>query len=106
MEQMIEQNKISVIIPVYNTAPYLRRCLDSVIQCTYHNLEIICVNDGSKDESLSILEHYQALDNRVRVINQSNSGVSAARHKGLAYATGKYVSFVDSDDWVNPQEFD
>lgn len=103
METTSAQNKISVIIPVYNTAPYLERCLDSVLQSTYRNLEIICVNDGSTDESLSILEHYQALDDRVVVINQNNSGVSAARNHGLAHATGAYISFVDSDDWVHPQ---
>ena len=103
MEATRAQNKISVIIPVYNTAPYLERCLDSVLQSTYRNLEIICVNDGSTDASLSILEQYQALDDRVVVINQTNSGVSAARNNGLAHATGEYVSFVDSDDWVHPQ---
>lgn len=103
METTRAQNKISVIIPVYNTAPYLERCLDSVLQSTYHNLEIICVNDGSTDKSLSILEQYQASDDRVVVINQNNSGVSAARNNGLAHATGAYVAFVDSDDWVHPQ---
>ena len=103
METTRAQNKISVIIPVYNTAPYLERCLDSVLQSTYRNFEIFCVNDGSTDESLSILEHYQALDDRVVVINQNNSGVSAARNHGLAHATGAYISFVDSDDWVHPQ---
>lgn len=84
MKQTKEQNRISVIIPVYNTAPYLSRCLDSVIQSTYQNLEIICVNDGSTDESLNILEQYRTLDERVVVINQSNSGVSAARNAGMA----------------------
>lgn len=105
METTSAQNKISVIIPVYNTAPYLERCLDSVLQSTYRNLEIICVNDGSTDESLSILERYQALDDRVVVIDQNNSGVSAARNNGLAHAAGEYVSFVDSDDWVHPLYF-
>ena len=100
------QDKISVIIPVYNTAPYLKRCLDSVLGSTYRNLEVICVNDGSTDESLGILEHYQELEDRVVVINQSNSGVSAARNKGLARATGEFLSFVDSDDWVHPQMFE
>ncbi|MGN0171095.1 MAG: glycosyltransferase family 2 protein [Lachnospiraceae bacterium] len=98
--------KISVIIPVYNAAPYLRRCLDSILNNTFHNLEVICVNDGSQDDSLTILEHYHIFDDRIVVLNQKNSGVSAARNKGLAYATGKYVAFVDSDDWVNPQYFE
>lgn len=106
MNETKSQDKISVIVPVYNTAPYLKRCLDSVLQSTYQNLEIICVNDGSTDGSLSILEHYQALDDRVVVIDQNNRGVSAARNNGLAHATGEYISFVDSDDWVNPQYFD
>ena len=100
------QNKISVIIPVYNTAPYLKRCLDSVLQSTYRNLEIICINDGSTDESLSILEDYQTLDDRVVIIDQNNSGVSAARNKGMARAAGDFISFVDSDDWVHPQMFE
>lgn len=103
MNETKTQDKISVIVPVYNTAPYLKRCLDSVLKSTYQNLEIICVNDGSTDESLSILEQYQALDNRVVVINQNNSGVSVARNKGMARATGDFISFVDSDDWVHPQ---
>lgn len=106
MNETKTQDKISVIIPVYNTAPYLKRCLDSVLQSTYQNLEIICVNDGSTDGSLGILEHYRALDDRVVVIDQSNSGVSAARNKGMARATGDFISFVDSDDWVHPQYFD
>lgn len=106
MNETKSQDKISVIVPVYNTAPYLKRCLDSVLQSTYQNLEIICVNDGSTDGSLSILEHYQALDDRVVVIDQNNSGVSAARNTGMARATGDFISFVDSDDWVHPQMFE
>ena len=99
-------DKISVIIPVYNTAPYLKRCLDSVLGSTYRNLEVICVNDGSTDESLSILEHYQELDDRIVVITQNNRGLSAARNTGMAQATGAFLSFVDSDDWVHPQMFE
>ena len=106
MNETKSQDRISVIVPVYNTAPYLKRCLDSVLQSTYQNLEIICVNDGSTDGSLSILEHYQALDDRVVVIDQNNSGVSAARNTGMARATGDFISFVDSDDWVHPQMFE
>lgn len=106
MNEKKSQDKISVIIPVYNTAPYLKRCLDSVLQSTYRNLEIICVNDGSTDESPTILEQYRALDDRVVVIDQNNSGVSAARNTGMARATGDFISFVDSDDWVHPQMFE
>lgn len=106
MNEKKSQDKISVIIPVYNTAPYLKRCLDSVLQSTYRNLEIICVNDGSTDASLSILEQYQALDDRVVVIDQNNRGLSAARNTGMARATGDFISFVDSDDWVHPQMFE
>lgn len=106
MNETKSQDKISVIVPVYNTAPYLKRCLDSVRQSTYQNLEIICVNDGSTDESLSILERYQALDDRVVVIDQNNSGVSVARNTGMARSTGDFISFVDSDDWVHPQMFE
>lgn len=106
MNEKKSQDKISVIIPVYNTAPYLKRCLDSVLQSTYRNLEIICVNDGSTDESPTILEQYRALDDRVVVIDQNNRGLSAARNTGMARATGDFISFVDSDDWVHPQMFE
>lgn len=104
---MAENNfKVSVIIPVYNTAKYLPRCLDSILNNTYKNLEIICVNDGSTDESADILERYAAEDTRIVVVNQANAGVSAARNTGLDRAAGEFVSFVDSDDWVHPQYFE
>lgn len=98
--------KISVIIPVYNVEPYLRRCLDSVIQNTYRNLEIICVNDGSPDNCLSILREYEKQDTRIIVIDQQNGGLSAARNAGLDIATGDFISFIDSDDWIHPQHFE
>lgn len=98
--------KISVIIPVYNTGGYLPRCLDSVLNNTYRNLEVICINDGSTDESETILQHYAEKDERVIVVNQKNAGVSAARNTGLDIATGDYIAFVDSDDWVHPQYFE
>lgn len=91
---------ISVIVPVYNTAPWLRRCLDSLLEQTYDNLEIICVNDGSTDNSAAILEEYSAKDQRIVVIHQENAGVSAARNAALCVASGEYVTGVDSDDWV------
>ncbi len=91
--------KISVIVPVYNVAPYLKQCLDSIVNQTYRNLEIILVNDGSTDNSPEICQQYQQQDQRIRVISQKNAGLSAARNTGLDIATGQYVTFVDSDDW-------
>ncbi len=92
--------KISVIVPVYNNAKYLRKCLDTLVLQTYDNLEIICINDGSTDESLSILNEYSAKDGRIIVLSQENAGAAAARNRGLALASGDYVSCIDGDDWV------
>lgn len=103
---MTKSPKISVIIPVYNTERYLPRCLDSVLSNTHKNFRVICVNDGSIDNSINILDNYKASDERVIVINQENSGVSAARNAGLNVATGEYIAFIDSDDWVHPQYFE
>jgi len=94
--------KISIIIPIYNVEKYLARCLDSVINQTYENLEIILVNDGSKDNSLKICKNYQKKDSRIIVIDKINEGVSAARNTGIEAATGKYIGFVDPDDWIEP----
>lgn len=91
-------NKISVIVPVYNTEKYLGRCLDSLICQTYKNLEILCVNDGSTDNSQKILEDYAAKDSRITIIVQENGGLSAARNTGIFHASGDFVSFIDSDD--------
>lgn len=102
----MNEHLISVIIPVYNTAEYLPRCLDSILNNTYRNLEIICVNDGSKDSSLEVLNSYAAKDPRVKVIDQENAGVSAARNRGLDEATGEYIAFVDSDDWVHERSLE
>lgn len=93
--------KISVIIPVYNTEKYLPLCLDSLINQTLRELEIICVNDGSKDNSLKILNKYKTKDNRIKVINIKNQGVSEARNVGLGAAKGEYITFVDSDDYLD-----
>ena len=97
---MIKAALLSVIIPVYNVEPYLEQCLDSVINQTYKNLEIICINDGSTDNSLKILEKYQKKDNRIKLINQKNKGLSEARNAGLDVAKGEYIAFVDSDDYL------
>lgn len=93
---------ISVIVPVYKVEPYLRRCLDSICNQSYRNLEIICVNDGSPDNSLAILEEYAARDSRITIINQENQGLGAARNTGIDAAHGEWVSGVDSDDWIEP----
>ena len=102
---MLANPLISVIIPVYNVAPYLSRCLDSVCQQTYQNLEIILVDDGSTDNSLEICNQYAAKDKRITVIHQENGGVSAARNAGLKKATGGLISFVDADDWLELQSY-
>lgn len=94
--------KFSIIIPVYNVEQYLRACLDSVLAQTFSDWETVCVNDGSTDGSLSVLEEYEKKDHRLRIISQPNGGLSAARNTGLAAAQGDYVVFVDSDDWVEP----
>jgi glycosyltransferase EpsH len=92
---------ISVIIPVYNVAQYLRRCLDSVVNQTYRNLEIILVNDGSTDDSGSICDEYAVRDSRVIVMHKENRGVAHARNAGIEESHGAYIMFVDSDDWVD-----
>lgn len=94
--------KVSVIIPIYNVQQYLKRCLDSVIKQKYENLEIILVNDGSTDNSLEIAKEYENKDERIKLISQSNKGLSGARNTGLEYATGDYITFIDSDDYVTP----
>lgn len=98
--------KISVIIPVYNVEEYLARCLESVIENTYKNLEIICVDDGSTDNCNKILHEFAAKDNRIKVIKKENGGLSSARNTGLRYCSGEFISFVDSDDWIHPLHFE
>lgn len=93
---------ISVIVPVYRVELYLRACMDSIVNQTYANLEIICVNDGSPDGCGEILRAYAVRDPRVRVIDRVNGGLASARNTGLEAAHGKYVGFVDSDDWIEP----
>lgn len=96
---------LSVIIPVYNVERYLDSCVSSVLNQQYRHLEIIIVDDGSTDTSPALCDHYAALDSRVRVIHQPNAGVSAARNAGIASATGDYLTFVDSDDWISPHMY-
>ena len=95
--------KVSVIIPVYNVEPYLKQCMDSVVGQTLKDIEIICVDDGSTDGSLDILREYEAEDNRIQIIEQKNAGAGAARNNGMRHATGKYLSFLDSDDFFEPR---
>ena len=97
---------ISIIVPVYNTAPYLPQCLDSLVNQTYRDIEIICVNDGSTDNSPDILKAYAERDSRILVIHQENLGLSGARNKGLESARGEWVMFVDSDDWIAPDMYE
>lgn len=92
--------KISIIVPVYNVENYLRDCLDSLVAQTFYDIEIICINDSSTDNSAKILEEYASRDNRIRIINQPNQGPSVARNKGILEATGEYIFFVDSDDRI------
>ena len=93
--------KVSVIIPVYNVEKYLRQCLDSVVNQTLKDIEIICVDDGSTDNSLKILKEYASKDDRFIIIEQKNKGAGAARNKGLEIANGEYLYFLDSDDFVD-----
>lgn len=92
--------KVSVIIPVYNVEKYINRCIDSVRNQTYDDLEIILVDDGSPDSSPAICDEYKKADARIKVIHKANGGLSSARNAGLRVATGYYVAFVDSDDWI------
>ncbi|NLN05510.1 MAG: glycosyltransferase [Clostridiaceae bacterium] len=92
---------VSVIVPVYNTEKYLKKCIDSILNQTYKDIELILVDDGSTDKSLEILREYEKQDNRVVVITQENKGVSEARNTGLEAATGRYIGFFDSDDYIS-----
>jgi glycosyltransferase involved in cell wall biosynthesis len=96
-------SQISVIIPIYNCEDYLERCLDSLLNQTFCDWEALCVNDGSTDKSAEILDRYAAKDNRFKVIHKVNEGVSAARNTALGMVEGKYILFMDSDDFLHPQ---
>ena len=100
MEQM--NSRISIIVPIYNVEAYLQQCLESLQQQTYTNLEIVCVNDGSTDGSHKILEEFAKKDERIRLFQKENEGVSQARNMALHNVTGDYIMFVDSDDWIEP----
>ena len=99
------KEKISIIVPIYNSEKYLKRCLDSIINQTYKNLDIILINDGSTDNSLKICKQYKDQDQRIMLINQKNHGVSYTKNKALKLATGDYIGFVDSDDVIDKDMF-
>lgn len=92
--------RVSIIIPVYNAEEHLTKCVESVLAQTEKNIEIILIDDGSRDSSLDICQAYEKQDERVRVIHQENFGVSVARNRGIEIAVGEYIGFVDSDDWI------
>lgn len=92
---------VSIIIPVYNAENYLERCLNSALSQTYSNIEVICINDGSKDGSLDILRSFERKDHRIKVIDKKNGGVSAARNDGIEASCGDYLLFIDADDWID-----
>ena len=97
----MENLKFSVILPVYNVAPFLEECLQSLINQSYSNLEILCVNDGSPDNSLEILQKYAALDARIKVFDRENQGSGRSRNFGIEQSSGDYLSFIDPDDWID-----
>ncbi len=99
-------DKISIIIPVYNVEGYLSRCIDSVIRQTYQNIEILLIDDGSKDRSGEICDQYAAKDIRIKVIHKSNGGLSSARNEGIKNATGSLIAFIDSDDYISQYMFE
>lgn len=101
---MNQDKVVSVIVPVYNAEQYLKKCVNSIINQTYHNLEILLINDGSTDQSKSICEKYQRQDSRIKVISIENQGVSSARNLGIENASGYYITFADADDWLEIEE--
>ena len=97
--------KVSIIVPVYNVEKYLRRCIDSILRQTLTDIEVILVDDGSFDSSGKICEEYARKDSGLRVIHQKNAGVAVARNTGLDIASGDYIAFVDSDDYIEPNMY-
>lgn len=97
---MSDSPLVSIIVPVFNVEKYVSQCLESLVNQTYQNIEIICVDDESPDQSIKILEKYRDQDNRIRIVRQKNTGLSGARNTGMQFATGEYLVFVDSDDWI------
>ena len=94
------KNKVSVVVPIYNVEKYLPKCIETIQTQSYENLEIILVNDGSTDSCLKICEKYKKDDERIIIVNKKNGGLSDARNYGIEKATGKWITFIDSDDYV------
>lgn len=101
MEYEMKKGMVSIIVPVFNTEKYLKRCIESIQNQTYVNIEIMLIDDGSTDASLTICNQYAKNDKRIKVIHQENQGVSIARNRGLDFASGEYIGFVDSDDYIS-----
>lgn len=96
----MEKKLVSIVIPIYKTEKYLRRCIESVLEQTYRKIEVILVNDGSPDNSLNVCEEYERKDSRVHIVDKKNGGLSSARNAGILVATGDYITFLDSDDYL------
>ena len=98
--------KVSIVVPIYNVEKYLRQCLNSIINQTLKDIEIICVNDGSTDLSTQIINEFAEKDNRIKIINKENSGYGASMNRGFDSATGEYLGIVESDDYADPCMFE
>ena len=98
----MSESLVSIIVPIYNAGPYLEQCLDSIVGQKHNDLEIILLNDGSTDNSLSIMQRYAANDNRIKIIDKQNQGYGATCNRGLTEATGTWISIVEPDDWIEP----
>lgn len=96
------KNKVTIIVPVYNAKKYIKRCIESILKQTYENFELLLINDGSKDNSIKILNDYLKKDKRIKVIDKENEGVAKTRNLGIKKATGKYIMFIDNDDYIDP----
>lgn len=101
----MSESLVSIIVPIYNAGPYLEQCLDSIVGQTHDNLEIILLNDGSTDNSLSVMQRYAANDNRIKIIDKQNQGYGATCNRGLTEATGTWISIVEPDDWIEPSMY-
>ena len=102
----MNNEKITVVVPIYNAEQFLEKCLKSIVEQTYQNLEIILVNDGSTDKSKEICERFNESDERIILINKENGGVSSARNRGIEESTGKYIIFIDADDYIEKEMFE
>ena len=105
LEKQMNSPQYSIIIPIYNVAPYLQKCLDSICEQSFSNYEILLIDDGSTDDSSNICDKYAKKDNRIKVIHKSNGGVSSARNRGIEEAKGEWIAFIDADDAIMPEYF-